>query len=137
MTDYLFACGTRRAAKALHAAGITVHAYEFNDPDAPMGLQPAVSFPFKAYHASEIQYLFDLPSTELLTPAQRTLADQMVTLWANFAKSPVGDPNSAGSSLWPAYDLTEPVLRFAPSGPVVFNDFSAAHHCTGLWTPGI
>jgi para-nitrobenzyl esterase len=137
VTDYLFACGTRRAAKAMQASGLPVHAYEFNDPNAPMALQPAVSFPFKAYHASEIQYLFDLPSTALLTTAQRALADQMVGHWANFAKSRNGDPNAAGGTAWPAYGATEQVLQFAPGGSSVITSFSTAHKCTTLWTPGI
>ncbi|MBC7957819.1 MAG: carboxylesterase family protein [Cytophagales bacterium] len=137
VTDYLFACGTRRAAKALQASGVPVYAYEFNDANAPMALQPAVSFPFKAYHASEIQYLFDLPSTASLTTAQRALADQMATHWANFVKSRTGNPNSAGSTAWPPYTVGEEVLQFAPTGSSVITNFSAAHKCTSLWTPGI
>ncbi|GAB4564758.1 MAG: carboxylesterase family protein [Rhizobacter sp.] len=137
VTDYLFACGTRRAAKALLASGVPVYAYEFNDVDAPMALQPAVSFPFRAYHAAEIQYLFDLPSTALLTPTQRTLADQMATHWANFIKSRTGNPNSAGSTAWPPYTTGEEVLQFAPTGSSVITNFSTAHKCTSFWTPGI
>ncbi|MGY4828403.1 carboxylesterase/lipase family protein [Sphaerotilaceae bacterium SBD11-9] len=137
VTDYLFACGTRRAAKALQASGVPIYAYEFNDPNAPMALQPAVSFPFLAYHASEIQYLFDLPSTASLTTAQRTLADQMATYWANFVKSRNGNPNTAGSTAWPPYTTGEQVLQFAPTGSNVITNFSAAHKCTSFWTPGI
>ncbi|HEX3139840.1 MAG TPA: carboxylesterase family protein [Rhizobacter sp.] len=137
VTDYLFACGTRRAAKAMQASGIPVYAYEFNDPNAPMALQPQVSFPFKAYHASEIQYLFDLPSAASLSAQQRTLADQMTAYWANFVKSRNGDPNASGSAAWPPYSASEPVLQFAPTGSSVINNFSATHKCTSLWTPGI
>ncbi len=137
VTDSLFACGSRRAAKALQASGLSVYAYEFNDVNAPMALQPVVSFPFRSYHAAEIQYLFDLPSTALLSPAQRTLADQMTTHWANFVKSRSGNPNSAGSTAWPPYTTGEEVLQFAPTGSSVITNFSVAHKCTSLWTPGI
>jgi para-nitrobenzyl esterase len=137
VTDSLFACGSRRAAKALLASGVPVYAYEFNDPNAPMALQPAVSFPFKSYHAAEIQYLFDLPSTASLNAPQRALADQMATHWANFVKSRTGNPNSAGSTAWPPYTAGEEVLQFAPTGSSVITNFSATHKCTSLWTPGI
>jgi para-nitrobenzyl esterase len=60
ITDSLFACGTRQTAKALAASGVPVYAYEFDDPNAPMALQPPASYPFLSYHAAEIQYLFDL-----------------------------------------------------------------------------
>lgn len=136
VTDSLFACGTRRAAKALAASGVRVHMYEFDDPDAPMALQAPVSFDFGSYHAAEIQYLFDLPSSAQLNAAQRALAEQMVTLWANFAKSRIGDPNPAGSTVWPPY-ASEEVLHLAPGATAVTSDFSAAHRCTTLWTPGI
>ena len=36
------------------------YAYEFNDPNAPQRFLPPLSFPTGAYHASEIQYVFDL-----------------------------------------------------------------------------
>jgi para-nitrobenzyl esterase len=138
VTDSLFACGTRRAAKALAASGVPVYAYEFNDPNAPMALQPAVSFPFKSYHAAEIQYLFDLPSTAQLNGAQRALSDQMVLYWAQFIKSRNGDPNgAAGNPAWPRYSGTESMLRFAPGAVASFTDFKTLHQCSSLWTPDL
>jgi len=137
VTDSLFACGTRRAAKALSASGVPVYAYEFNDPEAPMELQAKVSFPFKAYHAAEIQYLFDLPSTAKLTAAQRALADKMATHWAQFVKSRTGNPNAAGSTAWPPYTTTEEVLQFAPAKSEVVKTFKDTHQCATLWTPDL
>lgn len=134
VTDSLFACGTRRAAKALSASGVPVYAYEFNDPDAPMELQAKVSFPFKSYHAAEIQYLFDLPSSAKLTAAQKALADKMVTHWAQFIKSRTGNPNAAGSTAWPPYTTTEEVLQFAPTQSAVITNFKVTHKCAALWT---
>lgn len=134
VTDSLFACGTRRAAKALSASGVPVYAYEFNDPDAPMELQAKVSFPFKSYHAAEIQYLFDLPSSAKLTTAQKALADQMTTHWAQFVKSRTGNPNPTGSAAWPPYTTTEQVLQFAPAKSEVITNFKVTHKCAALWT---
>lgn len=137
VTDSLFACGTRRAARALSASGVSVYAYEFNDQDAPMELQAKVSFPFKAYHAAEIQYLFDLPSTARLNTAQRALADKMVTHWVQFVKSRTGNPNAAGSAAWPPYTTTEEVLQFAPAKSEVVKTFKDTHKCATLWTPDL
>lgn len=137
VTDSLFACGTRKAARQIAATGVPTYVYEFNDPDAPMALQAPVSFPFRSYHAAEIQYLFDLPSTARLNDAQKALAEEMVGYWSRFVKSRVGDPNASGSSSWPRYDVTtEPVLQFRPAGSTVVNDFKAAHKCA-VWTPGV
>jgi para-nitrobenzyl esterase len=137
VSEYLFACGNRKATRQITATGVPTYAYEFNDPNAPMALQAAVSFPFKSYHAAEIQYIFDLPSTVLLTTAQKALADELVGYWSRFVKSRTGNPNALGSSTWPPYDnTTEPVLQFRPTGSTVIHDFKTAHKCA-LWTPGI
>lgn len=137
VTDSLFACGTRKAARQIAATGVPTYVYEFNDPEAPMALQAPVSFPFRSYHAAEIQYLFDLPSTARLTDAQKALSEEMVGYWSRFVKSRTGDPNPTGSTAWPRYDVsTEPVLQFKPTGSTVANDFKAAHKCA-VWTPGI
>ena len=137
ITDSLFACGNRQTAKALTASGIPVYAYEFDDPNAPMALQPPVSYPFLSYHASEIQYLFDLPSTAQLNDAQRVLASRMVDYWTQFVKSPTGNPNASGNA-WPAYTGTEEqVLRFSPAGVSVFTNFKTLHKCSTLWTPSL
>ena len=60
-TDAIFACPARRAAQALSKFAPTF-AYEFNDPNAPQLFVPPASFPYGAYHAAEVQYLFDLPN---------------------------------------------------------------------------
>lgn len=135
ITDSLFACGTRKAAKQIAATGVPTYMYEFNDPDAPMALQAAVSFAFKAYHASEIQYLFDLPSTALLGASQKALSDDLVGYWSRFAKG--SDPNVTGSTAWPRFDATtEPVLQFKPGATAVTGTFKTVHKCA-VWTPGI
>ncbi|MES2581385.1 MAG: carboxylesterase family protein [Pseudomonadota bacterium] len=133
MADSVFACPTRRSAKQFQAAGVPVYAYEFNDANAPMTLQPPVSFPYKAYHASEIQYLFDIPGTTL-SPAQQQLSDAMVGNWSRFMAT--GNPNAAGSSAWPLYAADEATQQFVPSASGVIRNFAVNHKCA-VWTPGV
>ncbi len=130
--DYLFSCPTRRIAKQFTAAGAKLYMYEFNDANAPMTLQPPVSFPYKAYHASELQYLFDLGS-KLSTPQQQ-LASSMLGMWSRFAAT--GNPNATGDATWPAYDAQDKLIRFAPSATAVASNFAVDHKCA-LWTPGV
>ncbi len=130
--DSLFACPMRRVAKQFAGSGAKVYAYEFNDANAPMALQPPVSFPYGAYHASELQYLFDLKST--LSAPQKELAASMTAMWSRFAAT--GNPNAAGSTAWPEYDAQDKLIRFAPSATAVATDFALDHKCA-LWTPGV
>ncbi|MBI5255194.1 MAG: carboxylesterase family protein [Burkholderiales bacterium] len=137
VADGLFSCAMRKATKQFQKAGVPVYSYEFNDPNAPMTLQPLVSFPYKAYHAAEIQYLFDVPGSTL-TAAQKALADTLVAQWTQFART--GNPSGAGNVVWPAYGSTESVLSLAPvgtgAGTVVTTGFAADHKCA-IWTPGV
>ena len=132
VTDTLFACPMRRFAKQFVASGAKVYMYEFNDVNAPMALQPPVSFPYKAYHASELQYLFDLKS--VLSVPQKELAASMTAMWSRFAAT--GNPNATGDATWPAHDAQDKLLRFAPSATAVATDFAVDHKCA-LWTPGV
>ncbi|CAH1801283.1 unnamed protein product [Owenia fusiformis] len=55
-----------------------------------------------AVHASDIPYVFGEPFTDSLlefNEAGRALSRQMMTYWANFAKT--GDPNGNGLPVWP------------------------------------
>jgi para-nitrobenzyl esterase len=134
-TDAVFACPSLRASQAL-AAGGPVYTYEFNDPKAPQIFLPPVSgFEYGAAHASEIQYLFNLPKS-VLAPDQRALADQMVGYWTNFAKT--GDPNGMGMPAWPAYtSAANGILSLAPGTPgtAITMNFSADHKCDLISPP--
>jgi carboxylesterase type B len=93
----------------------------FNAPDrfAGHGVPPA------ATHASELQYLFDLPNTPLaggFSPAQEALAGSMRAAWASFAAD--GAPTG-----WPWFDSGERVMSLAPPRPQAWTGFAAAHHC--------
>jgi para-nitrobenzyl esterase len=127
-TDGTFACTARRAMQAL-ARHVTVHAYEFNDENAP-GFK--VSFPLGAYHGADVQYFFNRDGKPApFTPAQQALSQAMIGYWTQFAKT--GDPNSPGRPVWAPYDpATDERQSFVPPLPVVESGFAADHDCE-LW----
>jgi para-nitrobenzyl esterase len=127
-TDGTFACAARRAMQAL-AQYVTVHAYEFNDENAP-GF--SVSFPLGAYHGADVQYLFNRNGKPApFTLAQQQLSQAMISYWTQFAKT--GDPNSPGQPAWAPYDpATDERQSFVPPVPVVESGFAGDHDCD-LW----
>jgi para-nitrobenzyl esterase len=138
-TDASFACNRRLEAKAISARA-TVYSYEFNDQTAPQALIPIdPRFAYKAYHASEVQYLFTIPASQYLdtsgglSASQQTLAADMAGYWARFAVS--GNPNATGSTTWPTFGASEEVLQLAPSANKVTTSFANDHKCSE-WTPG-
>ena len=138
LTDASFACNRRLEAKAISAKA-AVYSYEFNDPAAPAALPADPRFAYKAYHASEVQYLFTLPArqnvdAQSLSAGQQALATDMAGYWARFAMT--GDPNGAGRTGWPAFDASERVLQLAPGASTVITSFASDHKCSE-WTPGL
>ena len=96
---------------------------------------PPVSFPTGAYHASELQYIFDITQTPVpnpgLTPAQEDLSDAMVGYWTQFARS--GDPNSVGAPAWPLYGTSDQFQSLQPSTPITKTGFATDHKCA-FWS---
>jgi len=97
----------------------------------PQLFLPPVSFPYGAYHASELQYLFGLtpevPATPLNT-AQEQLSDNMVRYWIQFARS--GNPNSPDTPFWPSYEAaTDQIQSLVPPTPEIETGFAADHKC--------
>jgi len=134
-TDAIFACSGRTSIRLL-SQYVPTFAYEFDDPNAPQVFLPPLSFPTGAYHASEVQYLFDtVPHVPApgLDADQQELADRMVGYWTRFAK--VGDPNECGAPSWPPYEAdTDEYLSLAPPDPELTAGFAADHKC-GFWAP--
>jgi para-nitrobenzyl esterase len=114
--DTTFSSHMRSWARMTTAAGARAFLYYFtHTPPHPRAAE------LKAFHASEIPYVFNVvPSTDpreagyAYTDTDRRLADAMSNYWVNFITT--GDPNGTGLPEWPAYSLdTEPYLEFGPS----------------------
>jgi para-nitrobenzyl esterase len=133
-TDAIFACPALTIDQSV-SRFVPTFAYEFNDENAPELFLPPVSFPYGAAHASEIQYLFGLPTAVFptaLSAQQQQLAATMKGYWTNFAKS--GHPSSFGAPFWPLFNgLTQPMRSLVPPVPQTENTFAIAHNC-GFWT---
>lgn len=129
-TDAIFACPALTVDE-LVSRYVPARAYEFNDENAPEPFLPPVSFPYGAAHASELQYLFGLPTAlfpGVLSPEQQQLAQAMQRYWTNFAKDRA--PSSLGMPPWPRFhDATQRVQSLIPPRPEVETGFAAAHHC--------
>jgi para-nitrobenzyl esterase len=129
-TDVVFACNARLSSRLL-SQYVPTYQYEFNDPNAPMLFFPPSSFPTGAYHASELQYIFDILETPVSSPgltlAQEQLSGTMVGYWTQFARS--GDPNSSGAPAWPPYGSSDQFQSLHPPMPATSTGFAADHKC--------
>jgi para-nitrobenzyl esterase len=130
-TDIIFACNARLSARLL-SQYVPTYQYEFNDPNAPMLFFPPVSFPTGAYHASELQYIFNVLETPVASPGltgdQTRLSNTMVAYWTQFARS--GDPNSPAAPAWPQYSSSDQFQSLRPPTPTTGTSFAADHKCT-------
>jgi len=131
-TDANFSC----PAIALDAAAsiwTPTYGYEFNDANAPWRDAPdTLGAPSEATHASELQYLFDLPNAlpGTLSADQQALASTMRASWTQFAAT--GSP-ATSTQQWPKFDiLHHKVLSLVAPTPQVETDFASNHHC-GFW----
>ncbi|HMG24949.1 MAG TPA: carboxylesterase family protein, partial [Kofleriaceae bacterium] len=129
-TDGIFDCNSRFAAQKL-SQFVPTFSYEFDDPNAPQRFLPPVSFPYASAHASEIQYVFDLPITVPapgLDANQQKLAAAMVSYWTTFART--GQPSSSAAPAWTAFQTaTDNSQSLSPPQPHTQTTFSATHHC--------
>ena len=103
-----------------------VYAYEFEDDSAPQRYTPPGFLAPIATHGSELQYLFDLPSTPVkatLNSAQERLAASMREAWADFA---------AGKAPWPEFGSRERVMSFNTTRSQLETKTASSHHAD-LW----
>jgi para-nitrobenzyl esterase len=129
-TDGIFDCNARFVEQKV-SQFVPTFAYEFSDPAAPQRFLTPVSFPYAAAHASEIQYVFDLPITVPapgLDADQQKLAATMVSYWTTFART--GQPSSRGVPAFPAYQAASDTMQsLVPPRASSETGFAAAHHC--------
>ncbi len=120
LTDAAFRVPTTALASAQHAAGGTVHTYEFAWPTPVGGL--------RACHALEIGFVFDTlgPRSAMAgETAPQPLADEMHRAWVAFARD--GDPG------WTAWTPEDPaVMTFDLESAVVHGPRADE---LALWSP--
>jgi para-nitrobenzyl esterase len=129
-TDVVFACPAYGADLSM-SQFVPLSAYEFNDENAPQDFLPPVTFPYGAAHASELQYLFNLPVTVPRPPLntqQLQLSSSMQHYWTNFAKA--GTPNGSGQPAWQQFNALEGNFQsLIPPSPVQETTFATNHKC--------
>jgi para-nitrobenzyl esterase len=116
---------------------VPVYAYEFDDRTAPSYF-PALSYPMRAYHTAELQYLFPLfrggqGTAHPLNDAQQALSDTMVDYWTNFAR--YGHPNRPGRDphpQWPRYSAADEILSLDLPAVKPEGGYGKANDCD-LW----
>jgi para-nitrobenzyl esterase len=106
----------QQAVNRTLSSQVPLYAYEFNDRTAPFFFPELPGFQALAYHTADIQYLFSgwhggtRGMAHPLNSAQAQLSDELVTSWANFART--GNPNRRGNRPWPRYDARKPQSSF-------------------------
>jgi len=117
---------------------VPVFSYEFRDQMAPSYF-PDVSYPMRAYHTSELQFLFPMfrggqGTAKPLSAAQEKLSDQMVDYWTSFARTgvPSGKPASAATR-WLRYAEAKDNVKYLDlAGSKVIDGYGEGYGC-GLW----
>jgi hypothetical protein len=104
-TDRMFRCGSVVVAN-WHSARFPTWEYEFTRAPEPRG----------AVHSWELQFVFG-NLKQATEPADRSLSDQVVGYWTNFATT--GNPNGGSLPNWPKHDATAAAyMDFSADGPV-------------------
>ena len=102
-SDQFIAYGTWAWLEAQRKTGgnSPVYRYHFELQATPSKFHPGTW----AFHSDDIEYVFGTLDTRPgwnVSAADRTLSEQMMTYWTNFAKT--GDPNGSGLVNWPKYN---------------------------------
>jgi para-nitrobenzyl esterase len=114
----------RYVASTYALRGIPTYLFRFSYVAASMRNEWKTGVP----HATELPFVFDTVRAKYgaaTTDADEKAADQVLTYYANFAKT--GDPNGAGLPEWPKFDPAKDILmNFSMNdGPVAMQD---PHH---------
>jgi para-nitrobenzyl esterase len=129
---------TARVLDQQWAKYVPVYAYEFDDRTAPSYF-PDLSYPMRAYHTAELEYLFPLfhggqGTPHPLNEAQQKLSDQIVDYWTTFAR--YGSPNHDSANHlppWPRYAAEKDNIQSLNSpAPKIIEGYGKANDCS-LW----
>jgi para-nitrobenzyl esterase len=119
---------------------VPVFAYEFQERTAPSYFAP-VSYPMRAFHTAELQYLFPLfhggqGTPHPLNAEQERLSDILVDYWTTFAR--YGAPNGPGQDAlpeWPRYSAEkDSVQAIDLPGQKQVGGYGKANDCE-FWDP--
>jgi para-nitrobenzyl esterase len=129
---------TARLLNRNWAKYVPVFSYEFRDQTAPSYF-PETSYPMKAYHTAELQFLFPMfrggqGTAKPLSAAQEKLSDEMVDYWTSFARTgvPRAKPANAATS-WPRYSEAKDNVKYLDlAGSKVTDRYGEGYDCA-LW----
>jgi para-nitrobenzyl esterase len=119
---------------------VPVYAYQFEDRTAPSYFR-SVSYPMRAYHTAELQYLFPLfhggqGTPHPLNDAQQKLSDLLVDYWTTFAR--YGTPNHLSNPAlppWPKYSTEKDnIIVLDIPGAKAVEGYGRLNDCD-LWNP--
>ncbi|GAA5191452.1 carboxylesterase family protein [Rugosimonospora acidiphila] len=131
-TDRAWSCPALTTDRAL-SRYVPTYAYEFADENSPWASDsPPPSFATGAFHASELQYIFDdeqFPGPA--TAAQHQLSNQMIGYWSAFAHN--GNPNRPGTPDWSRFQGSTTTVRSLTPNGIRTVDLAAEHQC-GFWS---
>jgi para-nitrobenzyl esterase len=111
-TDYLFVCPARRVARAIVANGGNAYMYRFN---SQIDIAVTQGWGVTVYHGAELPFVFGqeyVPWTDAnvaFSSSERSLSDDVMHAWANFARS--------GSPTMEANGTTRATKSFSFSWP--------------------
>jgi para-nitrobenzyl esterase len=123
---------------------VPVYAYQFDDETSPSYF-PAVSYPTRAFHTSELEYIFPLfhggqGRPHQLNAVQTKLANQLALYWGTFARN--GNPNNAADPHWQPYSqrADDAIALIEPKPHMTFGYgaqtyHNSMHNSCDVWDP--